>query len=77
VKHDVPVFEKSFEEVANEYLAAQKNLALAGQITLNRWKIVDSYIRLHLIPYMGNVQITLIGQDKWNGYSLSSKPSHR
>jgi integrase len=73
VKHEVPIFEKSFEEVAKEYLAAQKNLALAGQLTLNRWKIVDSYIRLHLIPYMGNDQITLIGQDKWNGYPLWRK----
>src|SRR6202165_4187780 len=73
VKHEVPIFEKSFEEVAQEYLAAQKNLALAGQLTLNLWKIVDSYIRLPLIPYMGNDQITLIGQDKWNGYPLWRK----
>lgn len=76
VKHEVPIFEKSFEEVANEYLASQKSVALSGQITLNRWKIVDSYIRLHLIPYMGNIQITLIGQDKWRDYPLWRKENN-
>jgi integrase len=76
VKHEVPIFEKSFEEVANEYLASQKSVALSGQITLNRWKIVDSYIRLHLVPYMGNIQITLIGDDKWRGYPLWRKENN-
>ncbi|HXL68205.1 MAG TPA: hypothetical protein VN930_05520, partial [Xanthobacteraceae bacterium] len=76
VKHEVPVFEKSFEEVANEYLASQKSVALSGQITLNRWKIVDSYIRLHLIPYMGNTQITLVGEDKWRAYPLWRKENN-
>ena len=71
VKHEVPIFEKSFEEVAERILStSQKSVALSGQITLNRWKIVDSYIRLHLIPYMGSIQITLIGQDKWQDVSL-------
>jgi integrase len=73
VRHEVPIFEKSFEQVANEYLASQKGVAQSGQITMRRWKIVDSYIRLHLIPYMGNVQITLIGEDKWRGYPVWRK----
>jgi integrase len=54
VKHEVPIFEKSFAEVATEYSEFHKGVATSGQITMNRWKIVDSYIRLHLVPYMGN-----------------------
>src|ERR1700674_3683983 len=38
VKHQVPVFEKSFADVAKEYLDSQKGAAEAGQITMPRWK---------------------------------------
>jgi integrase len=73
VRHEVPIFEKSFAEVAREYSDFQKNNAHSGQITLGRWKIVDSYIRLHLIPYMGNLQIAHVGEDKWRAYPLWRK----
>ena len=68
VKHEVPIFEKSFAQVAKEYSDFQKAAAEAGQITMGRWGIVDSYIRLHLIPYVGSHQITLIGEEKWRSY---------
>jgi integrase len=73
VRHQVPVFEKSFAEVAKEYSDFHKRLAESGQITMNRWKIVDSYIRHHLIPYMGNLQITSVGEDKWSEYPFWRK----
>ena len=76
VKHDVPIFEKSFAEVAKEYSEFQKGVAISGQITMNRWKIVDSYIRLHLVPYIGNIQITLVGEDKWKAYPLWRKQNN-
>ena len=44
-----------------------------GQISLARWKCVECYIRLHLIPYAGNIQITSIGEDKWSAYPLWRK----
>ncbi len=68
VKHQVPVFEKTFADVATEYSKFQKEAATNGQITMSRWRVVDSHIRLQLIPYMGNIQITLIGADKWKSY---------
>jgi len=77
VKHEVPVFEKSFAEVAEEYGAYKKQMADAGQITRQRWKTVDGHIRLHLIPYMGNIQVTHIRQDKWEGYPLWRKQNGR
>ncbi|MBI4082618.1 MAG: site-specific integrase [Candidatus Lambdaproteobacteria bacterium] len=73
VKHEVPIFEKSFEQVATEYSDYQKSVAQSGQITHHRWECVDSYIRLHLIPYMGSIQITHVGEDKWRGYPLWRK----
>jgi len=73
VKHEVPIFDKSFAEAATEYSDFQKSNAQSGQITMGRWKIVDSYIRLHLIPCMGNIQITHVGEDKWKAYPLWRK----
>jgi integrase len=73
VKHDVPVFEKSFAEVAQEYSDRQKRLAEAGQITMRRWQTVDGHIRLHLVPYVGNAQILHVTADKWDGYLLWRK----
>jgi integrase len=76
VKHDVPIFEKSFAEVATEYSEFQKGVAASGQITLDRWKVVDSHIRLHLIPYIGIMQIILVGEDKWKAYPLWRKQNN-
>ncbi|MGI0134843.1 MAG: tyrosine-type recombinase/integrase, partial [Candidatus Micrarchaeaceae archaeon] len=77
VKHEVPIFEKSFEEVAQEYGQYLKGTADAGQITLRRWKVVDGHIRLHLIPYMGGLQITHINEDKWRAYPVWRKQNGR
>ncbi len=68
VKHQIPVFEKTFADVALEYSEHHKRTAQAGQITMNRWKIVDGYIRLHLIPYIGGEQIAHVGEDQWKEY---------
>lgn len=73
VKHAVPIFEKSFEDVALEYSAHQKKVAETGQITMSRWKIVDGYIRLHLLPYMGSKQILHIGETEWKNYPFWRK----
>lgn len=76
IQHQVPIFEKSFAEVAKEYSDFHKTLALSGQITMNRWKIVDSYIRLHLIPCMGTLQIAHVGETQWKAYPLWRKQNH-
>jgi len=73
IQHQVPVFEKTFAEVANEYHDFQKLLALAKDITMSRWKIVGSYIRLHLLPFMNNTQITQVGDKEWKTYPLWRK----
>ena len=73
VKHQVPVFDKSFAEVAQEYSRLLYKKAEIGQITMHRWKTVDGHIRLHLIPYMGNMQITSVREDRWTEYPFWRK----
>lgn len=68
VRHDVPVFDRTFEHVAAEYIAQQKMLADTGQITMDWWKVRDGHVRIHLNPYCGNLQITAIGEDRFLGY---------
>jgi integrase len=76
VRHQVPVFDKSFAEVAKEYSDFQKRVAEIGQITMKRWQTVEQHIRLHLIPYMGNIQITSVAQDKWTEYPFWRKQNN-
>jgi len=76
VRHQVPVFDKSFAEVAKEYSLLQRRVADIGQITLHRWKTVDGHIRLHLVPYMGNIQITSVTEDKWTEYPFWRKENN-
>ncbi|MDE1153588.1 MAG: site-specific integrase [Micavibrio sp.] len=76
VKHQVPVFDKSFTEVALEFSALQKRVADIGQITQQRWKTVDGHIRLHLIPYMKNAQITSVTESHWTEYPFWRKENN-
>lgn len=76
IENQLPVFDKTFEEVALEYSAHQKRLAGIGQITLNRWKTIDGHVRLHLIPFVGNIQIKLVGEEKWDEYPFWRKKNN-
>jgi integrase len=75
VKHAMPIFQKSFSQVAKEYSDFQKQRATAGEITMKRWQTEDGYIRTQLNPYIGNMQITLIGAEKWKAYPLWRRSS--
>jgi len=68
IKHEIPVFNRSFAEVAKEFSDFHKKRAEAGQISMHRWRVTDSHIRTALNPYVGTNQITLIGQEKYDDY---------
>ena len=70
IKHDVPVFNHPFSQVAKDYVELQKQRVEAGQIAPHRVRVVESVIRAQLNPYVGSIQITLIGQDRWLNYPL-------
>ena len=51
-----------------EYSAFQKQRSEAGQITHHRWRVIESHIKTQLNPYVGTIQITQIGEDRWKTY---------
>jgi len=70
LKHEVPVFNRPFSQIAKDFSDLQKARANAGEISLHRWRVLDSQIRTQLNPYVGTVQINLIGEDRWKSYSM-------
>lgn len=70
VKHELPIFNRQFSEVAKEFSDFQKTRSEAGQITHHCWRVIDSHIKTQLNPYVGTTQVTLIGQDKWDDFPV-------
>jgi integrase len=68
LKHDVPIFNRAFSEVAAEYVEVQKRRAATGQVSDARWRRCESVIRTALNRYCGSTQIHLIGQERWDDY---------
>jgi integrase len=70
VKHEMPVFSRTFAQVAKEFSDFQKERSVIGHITHHRWRVLDSHIRTQLNRYIGSNQITLIGPDRWKDYPI-------
>lgn len=70
IKHEVPIFNRPFSQIAKDYADFQKERVEAGEITHHRWEVIESVIKVQLNPYVGSVQINLIGQDRWERYPL-------
>jgi integrase len=70
IKHEVPIFNRPFSQIAKDYADLQKDRVEAGQIAKHRCEVVESIIKAHLNPYVGSVQINLIGQDRRVSYPL-------
>jgi integrase len=68
IKHDVPIFNHPFSKIAQDYVERQKQRVEAGEIAPHRVRVVESVIRAQLNPYIGPIQITLVGKDRWDGY---------
>lgn len=68
VKFGVPVFNKPFSEVAEEYVAHLQVKANNRKITQRRVTVVASIIRAQLNPYVGSIQIDDIGEERWENY---------
>ena len=68
IKHGIPVFDKTFAQVAEEFSALQKERSEAGEITFHRWRVMNSHIKTQLIPYVGAVEITLLGEERWKAF---------
>ncbi|MGQ0619371.1 MAG: type IV secretory system conjugative DNA transfer family protein [Panacagrimonas sp.] len=69
LKHDVPVFNRPFAEVAKEYLAEQAARAARGEISKGRPLKLKAVIEGSLNDYVGSTQVHLIGDELWGGYA--------
>jgi len=70
IKHDVPIFNRPFSQIAKDFAGLQKERYEAGQIAHKRWKNIESVITAQLNRYVGSIQINLIGHDRWKSYPL-------
>lgn len=70
IKHEVPIFNRPFSQIAKDYVDLQKERVEAGQIGHHRWTVVDSVVRVQLNRYVGSIQINMVGQDRWLAYPL-------
>ena len=68
LEHDVPVFNRPFRQVAEEYLQTQQRRANAGEVSQDRVKNLRNAFTKALDDYVGSTQIHLIGQDRWTSY---------
>ena len=68
IKHDVPVFNRAFREVAQEYLLTQEARAKRGEISAARPKKLRAVIEGTLDRYAGSTQVHLIGDERWGSY---------
>ncbi len=70
VKHDVPVFDRTFAQIARMYADHQRARSEAGEITHHRWEVVESIIRAQINRYVGAKQIAHVSHDDFLGYPL-------
>ena len=70
VKHDVPVFNRPFSQVGEEYADAQQRRANAGEVSQARAMNVKNKVKGPLNAYVGSSQIHLVGQERWAEYPL-------
>lgn len=68
LERDVPLFNRSFAKVAQEFLSDQEKRAEGGEISMQRPKKLRAVIEGALNDYMGSTQVHLIGDDTWKGY---------
>jgi integrase len=68
LKHDVPIFNRPFIDVAREYVATQVARAKRGEISTERPKKLRSIVEGVLGDYIGSTQVHLIGDELWEGY---------
>src|SRR5260370_42522824 len=77
IKHEIPVFDKIFSQVAEGFSAFQKERSEAGEISFHRWRVMHSHIKTQLNPYVGTVQITQLGEDRWKASLPGSRRTAR
>jgi integrase len=69
-KHEVPIFNRPFSQVAKDFVDLTRQRWEAGEITRHRYRVIESHVRVQLNRYLGSTQINLIGPDRWTEYPV-------
>lgn len=70
LKHQVPIFNRPFSQIAKDFVELTRQRWEAGEITRHRYRVIESHVRTQLNRYLGSTQINLIGQDRWKEYPI-------
>jgi integrase len=70
VKFDLPIFEKHFGDIADEYIAFQQQRVKAKEITQKRCDTEEGYVENQLKPHLGSTPISQIKEDHWREYPM-------
>lgn len=68
LERDIPLFNRSFAKVAQEFLLEQQQRVERGEVSAQRPKKLRAVIEGALNDYTGSTQVHLIGDDTWKGY---------
>ena len=70
LKHEVPIFNRPFSQIAKDFVDLTRQRWEAGEITRHRYRVIESHVRTQLNRFLGSTQINLIGQDRWKEYPI-------
>jgi hypothetical protein len=70
VKHDVPLFNRPFSQVAEDYAQAEQRRANAGGVSQARAMNIQNKVDGPLNAYFGSTQVHLVSQERWSEYPL-------
>jgi integrase len=70
VEYEVPIFKKDFGQIADEYIAFQKQRVKAKEITQKRCDTEEGYVENQLKPHFGSTPISQIKEDDWREYPM-------
>ncbi len=68
LESDIPVFNRPFREVAQEYLVQQRKRVARGEIGASRIDKLKATLDGPLEDYVGSTQVHRIGDELWGGY---------
>jgi integrase len=70
VKYELPIFEKTFGQIAEEYIEFERQRVKAKEITQKRCDTEEGYVENQLTPYRGSTPISQIKEDDWRDYPM-------
>jgi integrase len=68
LEYKLPLFERAFGEIADDYIAEQMERVKGKEITQKRCDTEEGYVENQLKLYIGSTPISQVSEDHWSGY---------